>query len=291
MLSRKYGAPTTSAHAPADPPVNNIASSVRDVGFRDITCAPSTSSSTTRTTLGTPDDIQTTPSRGGRSPPSQAMPLLSPSPLITGDRRVARHRQIIVPLIPMPSVRGHEGPSQRRRYGPPHVDVVPRPPALRHRRSRATLRRSRVRSTPFPPPVVVTNHAAATFAFDAGLLYALNDAPDVAHLGALNVLVAILGLLAAALIERYSGNALNVAILDALDATVALCVAALIERRVARGEPLVGDDETARGRRRDSTSETTARQDVVDELGELLPSSVARAMWADIGCIDRTPRS
>ena len=43
--------------------------------------------------------------------------------------------------------------------------------------------------------------AAAIFAFDAGRLYALSDASDVANLDALNALVAILDLLAAELIE------------------------------------------------------------------------------------------
>ena len=55
--------------------------------------------------------------------------------------------------------------------------------------------------TPFPPPVVVANHVTATFAFDAGRLYALSDASDVAQLDALNALVALLARLAAALIE------------------------------------------------------------------------------------------
>ena len=50
-------------------------------------------------------------------------------------------------------------------------------------------------------PVVVANHATATFAFDAGLLYVLNDASDIAQLDALNALVALLARLAAALIE------------------------------------------------------------------------------------------
>ena len=58
-----------------------------------------------------------------------------------------------------------------------------------------------MRSTPFPPPVVVPSHAAAIFAFDAGHLYALSDASDVANLDALNALVALLALLAAELIE------------------------------------------------------------------------------------------
>ena len=110
-------------------------------------------------------------------------------------------QQIVFSLVPMPSARRRDGPSQRRRYAPPHVDVVPRPPVLRHRRSRVDLQRSRVRSTPFTPTVVVANHASATFAFDAGRLYALSDASDVAQIDPLNVLVALLALLAATLIE------------------------------------------------------------------------------------------
>ena len=50
-------------------------------------------------------------------------------------------------------------------------------------------------------PVVVANHATATFAFDVALLDDASDASYVAHLDALNPLAAILGLLAAALIE------------------------------------------------------------------------------------------
>ena len=48
---------------------------------------------------------------------------------------------------------------------------------------------------------IIANHATATFAFDAGLLYVLNDASDIAQLDALNALVALLARLAAALIE------------------------------------------------------------------------------------------
>ncbi|KAL1711468.1 hypothetical protein EV715DRAFT_298064 [Schizophyllum commune] len=69
-------------------------------------------------------------------------------------------------------------------------------------------------------------------------------------------------------------DAFDVALLAALDAAIALCVAALTEhRRVRRAW------RTARRRRRDSTSET-ARQDVVDELGERLPSSGLPLSWA-----------
>ncbi|KAL1671093.1 hypothetical protein EV122DRAFT_285331 [Schizophyllum commune] len=255
-------------------PSTSDGSHVRDVEFRDIRFRPSTSTTTTmRTALGTPDDIQTTPSHGRRSPPSPAVPFLSPCPLISAGRRVAGRRQIVVPLVPMPSARRREGPSQRRRHGPPHVDVVPRHPALRHRRSRVALQRSRVRSTPFPPPVVVANHATATFAFDDGLLYVLNDASDIARLDALNALVALLARLAIARIQHRRplddvADAFNVALLDELDAAVALCVAALIERRRMRRRRRtrssattrqhVGDDETARGRRRPGKTSSTS---------------------------------
>ena len=166
------------------------------------------------------------PSLGRRTPSSTATPL--PFPVIRGvnmqGQGVARRRSGASSTSPSlailtsshqasnPSAHHHLRPrkrvqdrredrSQRPKNCPPHVDVVPRPPALRHRRSRAALQRSRVRSTPFPPPVVVPSHAAAIFAFDAGRLYALSDASDVAQIDPLNVLVALLALLAATLIE------------------------------------------------------------------------------------------
>ncbi|KAL1724761.1 hypothetical protein EV714DRAFT_278245 [Schizophyllum commune] len=66
----------------------------------------------------------------------------------------------------------------------------------------------------------------------------------------------------------------DVALLAALDAAIALHVAALIERRRLRRAR-----RTARRRRRESTS-ATASQNVVDELGERLPSSGLPLSWA-----------
>ncbi|KAL1671163.1 hypothetical protein EV122DRAFT_256684 [Schizophyllum commune] len=179
------------AHAPADPPGNHIASSMRDVGFRYTRCRPSTSATTTRTTLGTPDDIQTTPSHGRRSPPSPSVPFPSPFLLILAGQWLARRHSAF--------------------------NVLP-----------AT-------------PVVVPNHAAAIFAFDAGLLDDASDASHVAQLDALNALDSPL----APLLSRASNiggsplddvaEAFDVALSDALNSalidTLALCVAALIERR------------------------------------------------------------
>ncbi|KAL1711544.1 hypothetical protein EV715DRAFT_297970 [Schizophyllum commune] len=123
------------------------------------------------------------------------------------------------------------------------------------------LQRSRVRSTPFPPPAVVPNHAAATIPLNDHLLDDASDASDVTQLDALNALDSPL----APMLSRASnigGNplddvadAFDVVLLDELDAALivalALCVAALIECRWVRRT------------RRDSSSATT-RQHVGD---------------------------
>ncbi|KAL1711365.1 hypothetical protein EV715DRAFT_298204 [Schizophyllum commune] len=85
-------------------------------------------------------------------------------------------------------------------------------------------------------------------------------------------------------------DAFNVALLNVPDAAL-IDTLALHDASWVANPLSVGDDEIAR-RRRDSTSETTASQDVVDDLDECSPSpsSAVWAMSADISCTDRSPR-
>ncbi|KAL1711286.1 hypothetical protein EV715DRAFT_268670, partial [Schizophyllum commune] len=84
----------------------------------------------------------------------------------------------------------------------------------------------------------IASHAATIFAFDVALLDDASDASGVTQLDAFNALVAPLSLRVAVLVERCCpldnvADAFDVALLDALDVAVAICVAALIERRRA----------------------------------------------------------
>ncbi|KAL1711399.1 hypothetical protein EV715DRAFT_298151 [Schizophyllum commune] len=244
---------------------------VRDVGFRDMRCRPSTSTSTTRTSFNALDDMHK-PSFS--CPPHAFVDGYAPPETLSSHPRLSICRvkeslvvvQASIPLAhhrlrPRKRMQDRcEDRSQRQLYGPPHVDVVPRPPALRHQRARADLQRSEAHSTPFSLPPVVTNHAAAIITLNGDLLDDASDASDVAYLDSLNAPDSPLSpcyrahptsVTSASPLDDVA-DAFDVALLDALIDTLALCVAALIARR--------------------RTSET-ASQDVVDELGERLPSS------------------
>ncbi|KAL1711351.1 hypothetical protein EV715DRAFT_298224 [Schizophyllum commune] len=156
-----------------------------------------------------------------------------------------------------------------------------------------------------PPTLVVVNNAVIIITLDVPLLDDAAHASDVAHLDALNALVALLACLAAALIEPRCENignplddvadAFNVALLNVPDAallnvpdaallnvldaalidTLALCVAALIERRRMR-----------RGRRHSSSA--TTRQHVGDDgqpRRRRRPRRVLAVVVRDVGWI------
>ncbi|KAI4293579.1 hypothetical protein K525DRAFT_275075 [Schizophyllum commune Loenen D] len=178
----------------------------------------------------------------------------------------------VVPLLPMPSARLREGPSQRRPYRPPlHADVVPALPRFDTDARRPPTFPSALNALPATP--VGASHAATIFAFDVALLNDAANASNLAQLDALNAFDSALPP-SRSRASNVGGNplddvadAFNVAQLDALAAavaTLALCVAALVEHRWAR-----------HARRYSSLA---ARQHTGNELDERSPSSAAWAM-------------
>ncbi|KAL1698836.1 hypothetical protein EV121DRAFT_296763 [Schizophyllum commune] len=308
MSSRKYGAPTTSNRAffppPTSPPsglrlvVGRAWSSTGDIVVAEVTAGPTLLPTRLAITLIPAFDVVDDDDEGSTGHPRRHPDHPLPRPSLTPFARRALPE-------PLPAHLGWstgcwsssdchslgtdaERASTRRSFSTSAI----RPPSRRRRPppSRASTPTFARRPSTLPrafnvlpaTPVVVANHATATFAFDAGLLYVLNDASDVAQLDPLNVLVALLALLAATLIEPRCENignplddvadAFNVALLNVPDAallnvpdaallnvldaalidTLALCVAALIERRRMR-----------RGRRHSSSA--TTRQHVGDD--------------------------